>query len=92
MVLDTSTQCSVEEINTAQTRVRRSISVRSETMRNGSEILSASKRNRGVCFACFASKRNRGFHMRNEKEVKRNEVKKRSEKKQKKRSETHKAK
>jgi hypothetical protein len=57
-------------------RVRRSFPVRSETKRNGSKILFASKRTREVCFACFALKRNSRFHMRSEKEMKRNEAKK----------------
>jgi hypothetical protein len=56
-------------------------------LRGTKAILFASKRNRGVCFACFALKQNSGFHMQNEKEVKLNEAKKRSETKQKKRSE-----
>ncbi len=56
--------------------MRRSFLVRSETMRNGSKIIFASKRNRWVHFACFALKRSSGFHMQNEQEVKRNEAKK----------------
>ncbi len=56
--------------------MRRSFLVRNETVRNGSEIIFASKRNRGVPFACFALKQNSGFHMRNEKEVKQNKEKK----------------
>jgi hypothetical protein len=58
-------------------------------MQNGSEILFASKRNRVVCFDGLSLKRNSGFHLRNEKKVKR---KKQSETKQKKRSERNKAK
>jgi hypothetical protein len=58
-------------------------------MRNGNEILFATKRNRVVCFDGLSLKRNSGFHLRNEKKVKR---KKQSETKQKKRSERNKAK
>jgi hypothetical protein len=42
-------------------RVLCSFSVRSETKRNESEILSASKWNRRVCLACFALKRTVDF-------------------------------
>jgi uncharacterized protein YbcV (DUF1398 family) len=68
------------------TRARRLFSVRSETKQNGSKILFASKRNRGVCFACFVLKQNSRFYMQNEKEMKRNETKEVKRKKQSKRN------
>jgi hypothetical protein len=63
----------------------------SKRKRNRSKIIFASKRNRGVCFPCFAFKQNNRLNMRNEKvnEAKRS---KNGEAKRKKQSKRNKAK
>jgi hypothetical protein len=52
--------------------------VEEKTKSYGREILFASKQNRVICFACFASKRNSRYRIQNQKETKRNAARKAS--------------
>jgi hypothetical protein len=60
---------------------------RSETKRNGSEILFASKQNRGVCFALKPNEKE--WKQNEAKKAKRNETKEAKRKKQRKKSENN---